>query len=98
MRRTFTKEFKLSILSELDTKPASEICREHDIHPTLLNRWKQEQQQNPKAFSGRGNAHKLEAQIAQRDRLIGQLYAENALLKKALQRSLERRAEERSGR
>jgi len=98
-KRTFTREFKLSVLRELDSKSAAEICREHEIHPVLLNKWKREHQQNPKgAFSGHGKIAKFEAQIAERDRLIGQLYAENALLKKAIQRSLERRAEQSRGR
>lgn len=96
-RRIFSKEFKLSILREVEVKPAAQVCRDHDIHPVLLNRWKQEFQENPKgAFSGLGKKYKLEALLADRERLIGQLYAENALLKKSLQRSLERRAEERS--
>ena len=38
---------------------------------------------NPnEAFSGNGNIWKFEAKLAEKDRLIGQLYAENALLKK----------------
>lgn len=98
-RRTFSREFKIAVLKELEVKPPAEVCREHDIHPVLLTKWKNEHQQNPKgAFAGHGQISKFEAQIAERDRLIGQLYAENAFLKKAMQRSLERRAEEKSGR
>jgi hypothetical protein len=37
----------------------------------------------------------VEAQLAEAQRLIGQLYAENALLKKAIQSVQERQAEER---
>jgi len=32
-----TKEFKLSVLQELDVKPASEICREHDYYDKTGN-------------------------------------------------------------
>jgi len=37
----------------------------------------------------------VEAQLAEAQRLIGQLYAENAFLKKAIQVVQERQAEER---
>jgi len=95
-RKTYTREFKLDILRQIEEKPASEVCREHDLHPTTVNRWKREQQQYPKdAFKGKGNLYKLEAKLAERDRLIGQLYAENALLKKAITNLQERQAEER---
>ena len=41
-RRTFTKEFKLSILRELESKPAAEVSREHNVHPVLLSIWKRD--------------------------------------------------------
>ena len=77
----------------------AQICREHEVHPTLLNRWKREQQDYPKeAFKGRGNLYKAEALIAQYERLIGQLCAENTFLKKTNAFLQERRAEERKRR
>jgi len=95
-RRNFTQEFKLDILRQIEQKPIAEVCREHNLHPILVNRWRREQRDYPKAaFQGRGNMYKLEAQLAERDRLIGQLYAENALLKKAVALQRERRAEEK---
>ena len=98
-RRTFTKEFKLSVLQDLEQKPMAQVCREHEVHPTLLNRWKREQQDYPKeAFKGRGNLYKAEAKIAQYERLIGQLYAEISFLKKTNAFLQERRAEERKRR
>lgn len=82
-RRRFTKEFKLSILRELEAKSIAEISREHNLHPVLLSRWKKDYEKNPNvAFSGNGNMWKEEAKIVQYERLIGQLYAENAFLKK----------------
>lgn len=95
-RRKFTREFKLNVLRQAEQQPLAEVCREHDLHPTLVNRWKQEQQQYPKeAFNGRGNLFKLEAKLAERERLIGQLYAENAFLKKAVGSLQEKKVEER---
>ena len=50
----------------------AQVCREHKMRPTLLNRWKREQQDYPKeAFKGKGSLYKAEAQIAQYERLIG---------------------------
>lgn len=95
-RRIFSREFKLSILQELESKPAAQVCREHDIHPVVVSSWKRDYERDPiNAFSGRGNAWKQEAKIAKYERLIGQLYAENALLKKTAALLQQRRAEEK---
>jgi transposase len=94
-RRGFTREFKLDILNELNLKGAAEVCREHNIHPSLLSKWKREFNQSPTdAFKGNGNTWKLEAKLAEKDRLIGQLYAENDFLKKTTKRLQELKAEE----
>lgn len=87
-RKKFTKESKISILRELEnSKNAAQVCREHDIHPSMLSKWKREYKDNPEmAFSGNGNISKPEAKLAESERLIGQMYAENAFLKKVLTR------------
>lgn len=95
-RRTFDREFKLDILRQVELSSKAEVCREHNLQSTLIDRWKRELHDYPKtAFQGKGKMYKLEAQLAERDRLIGQLYAENALLKKRIALAQERRAEER---
>jgi transposase-like protein len=95
-RRIFTRDFKLSILRELESKSAAEICREHNLHPVLLCTWKRDYERNPNsAFSGRGNMWKEEAKIIQYERLIGQLYAENAFLKKTSAILQQRKVEEK---
>jgi transposase len=87
-RKKFTKDFKISVLRELENgKIAAQLCRENDIHPSMLTKWKKEYKENPNtAFSGNGNISKPEAKLAEAERLIGQLYAENAFLKKVLTR------------
>lgn len=85
-KRSFTKEFKLSVIHELKTgRSIAQLSREHSINPSLLYKWKMGHAyyQN-KAFSGRGKAYTLEAKLAEKDRLIGKLYTENDFLKKAL--------------
>lgn len=95
-KRRFDREFKLRILQQAEHQPMAEVCREHNLHPNMISRWKRELEQYPKdAFKGKGNTYKVEAQLTEAQRLIGQLYAENALLKKAIQSVQERRAEER---
>ena len=94
--RYHSREFKLSVLNELNVKSIAEIAREHNIHPVMISKWKREFNQNPKkAFSGQGNICTYEAEIAKRDRIIGQLYMENELLKKTAKRLQELKAEEK---
>lgn len=95
-RRKFTREFKLSILNEIGHKSVAEVCKEHNILPTLIYHWRKDYANSPKqAFNGNGKLWKEDAKIAQYERLVGQLYSENALLKKALQQLQERILEER---
>lgn len=96
LRRKFTKEFKLSVVRELEDKTLVEVCRMHNLSPSVVNRWKREHTENPKdAFAGSGNVWKEDARIARYERLVGQLYAENAFLKKALDVLKQHHAEER---
>jgi transposase len=94
-RRKFTREFKQSVVQQLDSSSPAEICREHDIHQNMLHRWKKEYESNPyEAFKGNGKLWKENAKIAQYERLIGQLYAEIDLLKKRTEFLKQQRAEE----
>jgi len=85
-RKKFTRDYKLLVLSELDSgKTTAEVSRVHEVHPNVISRWRREYRNNPKdAFAGKGNTYKMEAKLAEKDRLIGRLYAENELLKKAI--------------
>jgi len=87
-KRQFTRDFKLQILREIEAgKPLAQAAREHQLHPTLINKWKQQHAQYAEhAFSGPGHIYKDEARTAELERMIGQLTMENALLKKALAR------------
>lgn len=94
-RKNFTKEFKLSVIRELDFCSVAEICREHEIQKGLLYRWKHEYKINPgEAFCGNGKMWKEEAKIAQYERLVGRLYSEIDLLKKSIEKSNQLKAEE----
>lgn len=95
-RRRFTREFKLEILRELEGKTLAHVCREHELVPNVVCRWKKEYGHNPYgAFSGNGNIWKESAEIERYKRLVGQLYAEIDFLKKTLDTLQRRRAEEK---
>ena len=96
-RRRFSREFKLQVLRELDSgKSVAQICREHNLTRFLVSNWKQEFAKNPeRAFGGHGNACKDAARIAELEKLVGRLYAENDFLKRALANLKVREAEDR---
>jgi transposase len=96
-RRKYTKEFKLSVIRELEAGAAvSELARKHNIHPALPPRWKKEYYEDQNnSFSGNGNTYKLEARNAELERLVGQLYAEKEFLKKAISNLEKFREEEK---
>ena len=96
-RRTFSREFKITVIREVEngTKQA-EVCRKYDIHPVMVNRWRNEYHKYPDAaFSGKGYLYKEDARIAELERMVGKLYAENTFLKKALSALEKRTMEER---
>jgi len=81
--RKFNREFKRKVVQELKFSPVEEVCRKYEIQKQLAHRWRREFEVNPnEAFSGKGNLWKYEAKLAEKDRIIGKLYAENELLKK----------------
>src|SRR4051812_31996004 len=92
-RRRFTKEFKLQVVREIEAgKTPAQVAREHEIHPTLIRKWRrQHQRYAERAFAGNGHVYTDEARRAELERMIGQLTMENAFLKKVLLR-LEARA------
>lgn len=92
-RRKFSRDFKLSLLREHENgKSEAQICRENDIHPALFSRWRREYKENPESAFKKGKPNQ-DAKIAELERLVGQLYAENEFLKKALS-TLETRLKE----
>ena len=87
-RRTYMRDFKISVIREVESgKTLAQVSRENEIHPSLVVKWKKEYFRDPEnAFRGNGRAYKEQARMAELERLVGQLYAENEFLKKALTR------------
>lgn len=83
MRKQFSREFKLSVLQELESASLTEVCRKHSLAAPTVVGWRRNYEKAPdKAFAGSGNRWKPEAELDHYKRLVGQLYAENELLKK----------------
>jgi len=87
--RVHSREFKLSVVRQLASgeKRPAQICREHNLAPSVVSRWRNEYDQHgEKAFepSSGSEPPTAEAKIAELERFCGQLALENALLKKAL--------------
>jgi transposase len=96
-RRRFTREFKLQVVREIEAgKPVARVAREHQIDPTLISRWRHQQDQyGERAFAGNGQAYTEDVRVAELERVAGRLVAENMFLKKAWQR-LEQQARARA--
>lgn len=87
-RRTFTREFKLKVLREVDAgKSQAQAAREYQLTETSIYKWRQQfTKYKAKAFAGRGRGYTDEARINELERKVGQLTMENDFLKKLLQK------------
>jgi len=86
-RRSFSKEFKLKVLREVDAgKSQAQAAREYQLTETSIYKWRQQYAKyKAKAFAGRGRAYTDEARMSELERKVGQLTMENDFLKKLLQ-------------
>jgi transposase-like protein len=85
-RRTFTAEFKAKAVLDVLTGTASqaEVCRKHQISPTLFGLWKATLLERLASVFESGEQRSAEAaRIADLERLVGQQALELAALKKA---------------
>ena len=85
-RRTFTPEFKAKVVLDVLTGAASpaEVCRKHQISPTLFNLWKATLLDRLSSVFQSDEERSAEAaRIADLERLVGHQALELAALKKA---------------
>ena len=87
--RRFSNDLKRQIVEELisaASRPA-QLCRRHDIAPSLLYRWKK--QYNLGRFDNEPvKEAAMQDRIEKLERLVGKLTLENEFLKKAYQHKL----------
>lgn len=83
-KKTFSKEFKLQVVQQLQTgKNVVEVARDHDLKQELVWAWKRAYNKDPvHAFAGKGNSVSMETRNAELERKIGQLYLQVEFLKK----------------
>jgi transposase len=86
--RTFSADFKLDTVMEgfRGEKSIAQICREREIKDVLYYKWRDTFLENAASmFGDRGDndRQRLEARIAELERMIGKLTIENEILKKA---------------
>ena len=85
-RRSFTPQFKAEVVLALlgGAKSAAELCREHQLSPSLLTLWKETfHQRLPLLFEGEEQLSHERARIAQLEQLVGRQALELEILKKA---------------
>lgn len=104
MARKHTAEFKLEIVRQLESKEKrlAQVCREHELDPTMVRGWCQRVEKHGAAafpqslttassLSAPANQAAVlaaaEVRIADLERLVGRLTLENEALKRALQRA-----------
>lgn len=85
-RRRFSREFKLQILNEIAAgKTIAQVSREHDIHETLICKWKKEYGKSPQGTVIEiESSSAYDSRIAELERMVGRLTMENDYLKRII--------------
>jgi transposase len=107
MPRKYSAAFKFEVVRQLQSgeRRLAQICREHDLDPTMVRNWRTTVEKRgaeafprsegeapaPSPASGLTLAA-AEARIGELERLVGQLALENDFLKKAWRRASSRPA------
>jgi len=85
-RRKFTAEYKAQVVLDLvsGAKSAAELCREHQLNPQLLARWKAEfLEKAPLLFKQEAMQSQEQERIAELERVVGLLTMQLEIAKKA---------------
>jgi transposase-like protein len=85
-RRKFTPEFKAKVVLEVltGTKSSAEVCREYQLQPQVLGRWKTHLvEEAGTLFAGNKQQQENEQRVAELERLVGRLMMELEIAKKA---------------
>lgn len=89
-KRTFSREFKLSIVRQLATgqKRISQVCREHGLCQTLVRRWREQYEKDGEnAWLSReagGEGLEATARIAALEGALGRAHLEIDFLRHSL--------------
>ncbi len=93
-RRRFTTAFKRQVVEELLAGAGSmaQVCRRYELCQTVVRRWKEQYAQGQLA-DPEGVCESQEQRIRELECMLGKLTMENALLKRAVAYTLQRRSE-----
>ena len=86
-RRNFTAEYKAKIVLELISrnKSAAEVCREYNLKPDLVSRWRSQFLANAaQVFGDASEIDPQQTRIQELERLAGKQSLEIEILKKTL--------------
>lgn len=85
-RRTFAPEFKAQVVLEVlsGAKTNADACREYQLKPELLSKWKAYLVQNAaQLFETNATGNSDQARIAELERMVGRLTLQLEIAKKA---------------
>ena len=86
-RRNFSAEFKAKVVLEIisGSKSAAEVCRQYNLKPDLVSRWKNQFLANAaQVFESEAEVDPQQARIQELECLAGKLSLELEVAKKAL--------------
>jgi transposase-like protein len=93
-RRRFSAAFKRQVVEEMLAGAATmaQVCRRYELCQTVVRTWKEQYAQGRLADS-EGVGESQQQRLQELERMVGQLTMENALLKRAVAYTLQRRSE-----
>jgi len=99
-RRSFHRDFKLGVCREVDlgSKTKAQLCREHELSPTLLDRWVEQYARKGEASFPEGPDYEVPGEAARMKELeamVGRQALEIEFLKAALKKGAELREKRR---
>lgn len=82
--RQFSEEFKRWLIAQIDSGGISKAaaCREHEIFPSLLDRWQQQIHDGTLQARPTARERQMERELDRYKKKVGELRIQNELLKK----------------
>lgn len=95
-RRSFHREFKLGVCRdvELGVKSKAQLCREHDLSPSVLDHWVEQYQRRGEGAFPNGKGFELpseQSRMKELEAMVGRQALEIEFLKAAIKKGAELR-------
>ena len=94
-RRRFSAAFKRQVVEEVLAGAATvaQLCRRYELCPSVIRNWKDQYAKGQLADPESACGGDQQQRIQELERMVGQLTMENALLRRAVAHTLQRRSE-----